>query len=87
MSITERKNRNYSEKFKISVIMDMPEQHLSYNETVRRYELGGVSRTAAKSYKSHIIITVKRIKSPLMNAGLNTIQNFYIFSSISFKFD
>ena len=31
------KNKNYSAEFKISVIMDMREHHLGYNETVRKY--------------------------------------------------
>ena len=35
-----RKNRNYNAEFKISVIMDMREQHLVYRETARKYELG-----------------------------------------------
>ena len=33
------KNKRYSPEFKISVIMDMREHHLSYRETVRKYEL------------------------------------------------
>ena len=32
-----RKNRNYSPEFKICVIMDMREHHMSYKETVRKY--------------------------------------------------
>ena len=32
-----KKQRKYSPEFKISVIMDMPEHHLSYSETVRKY--------------------------------------------------
>ncbi len=32
-----RKNKNYSPEFKIRVIMDMREHHLSYRETVRKY--------------------------------------------------
>ncbi len=32
-----RKSRRYSPEFKINVIMDMREHHLSYNETVRKY--------------------------------------------------
>ena len=34
------KNKVYSAEFKISVIMDMREHHLSYHETVRKYEIG-----------------------------------------------
>lgn len=40
MSKTGRKNKVYSAEFKIGVIMDMREHHLSYHETVRKYELG-----------------------------------------------
>lgn len=32
-----RTNKVYSAEFKIHVIMDMREHHLSYNETVRKY--------------------------------------------------
>ena len=31
------KNKNYSAEFKISVIMDMRENHLGYRETIRKY--------------------------------------------------
>ena len=34
------KNKVYSAEFKIGVIMDMREHHLSYHETVRKHELG-----------------------------------------------
>ena len=34
------KQQKYSAEFKIGVIMDMREHHLSYHETVRKYELG-----------------------------------------------
>ena len=37
MGKTGRKNKIYSPDFKISVIMDMRQNHLSYNETMRRY--------------------------------------------------
>ncbi len=32
-----RKNKSYSAEFKISVIMDMREHHLSYHKTARKY--------------------------------------------------
>jgi len=32
-----RKNKNYSPEFKMCVIMDMRDHHLSYSETVRKY--------------------------------------------------
>ena len=37
MGKTGRTNKKYSPDFKISVIMDMRQNHLSYNETMRRY--------------------------------------------------
>jgi transposase len=40
MGKTGRKNKVYSAEFKIGVIMDMREHHLSYHETVRKHELG-----------------------------------------------
>ena len=40
MSKKGRKQKRYSAEFKIGVIMDMREHHLSYHETVRKYELG-----------------------------------------------
>ena len=39
--------RKYSPEFKISVIMDMREHHMSYCETVRKYGLGSVQTGAA----------------------------------------
>ena len=35
-----QKQKKYSAEFKIGVIMDMREHHLSYHETVRKYEIG-----------------------------------------------
>ena len=40
MGKTGRKNKKYSPKFKISVIIDMREHHLGYCETARKYDLG-----------------------------------------------
>ena len=37
MGKTGRKNKVYSAEFKIGVIIDMREHHLSYNETIRKY--------------------------------------------------
>lgn len=37
MKKTGRKNKSYSAEFKISVIMNMREEHLSYHETMRKY--------------------------------------------------
>ena len=37
MGKTGRKNKKYSPEFKISVIMDMREHKLGYNETIRKY--------------------------------------------------
>ena len=35
-----QKQKKYSTEFKTSVILDMREHHMSYNETVRKYCLG-----------------------------------------------
>lgn len=40
MSKKGQQYKNYSSEFKIGVIMDMREHHLSYSETVRKYDLG-----------------------------------------------
>lgn len=37
MNTNETKTKKYSPEFKLSVIMDMRNNHLSYSETVRRY--------------------------------------------------
>lgn len=37
MGKTGRKNKVYSAEFKIGVIMDMREHHMSYHETARKY--------------------------------------------------
>ena len=37
MGKTGRKNKTYSPEFKISVIIDMRENHLGYKETMRKY--------------------------------------------------
>ena len=37
MGKTRRENKRYSTEFKMCVIMDMREHHLSYSETVRKY--------------------------------------------------
>lgn len=49
MGKTGRKNKKYSAEFKICVIMDMREHHLSYNETVKKYELGNPQYGAARA--------------------------------------
>ena len=36
----KKHNTKYSPEFKISVIMDMRENHLGYRETARKYKLG-----------------------------------------------
>ena len=40
--------KKYSPEFKISVILDMREKHLSYKETVRRYNLGKIDSGGAR---------------------------------------
>ena len=49
MGKTGRKNKVYSAEFKIGVIMDMREHHLSYRETVKKYELGNTQFGAARA--------------------------------------
>ena len=46
------KQQKYSAKFKIGVIMDMREHHLSYNETVRKY--WDISRGQEHNYQKQI---------------------------------
>ena len=48
MGKTGRKKKSYSAEFKISVIMDMREHRLGYNETIRKYQLGGVQTGGAR---------------------------------------
>ena len=48
MKKTGRKNKKYSPEFKIRVIMDMREHHLSYHETVRKYKLGNEQSGGAR---------------------------------------
>ena len=40
MSKKGQQYKNYSAEYKTGVIMDMREHHLSYSETVRKYDLG-----------------------------------------------
>ena len=40
MSREKKFNTKYSPEFKIAVIMDMRENHLSYRETARKYSIG-----------------------------------------------
>ena len=42
------KSKKYSPEFKLSVILDMRENHLSYKETVRRYDLGKIDSGGAR---------------------------------------
>ena len=46
------KNKVYSAEFKIGVIMDMREHHLSYNETVRKY--WDISKGQERNYQKQI---------------------------------
>lgn len=47
MSREKKFNTKYSAEFKISVIMDMRENHLGYCETVRKYGLGSTQSGGA----------------------------------------
>ena len=38
-----QEQKRYSAEYKISAILDMREHHLGYNETVRKYKIGGSS--------------------------------------------
>ena len=49
MSKKGQNYKTYSSEFKISVILDMREHHLSYNETVKKYELGNPQYGAARA--------------------------------------
>ena len=52
MGKTGRKNKVYSAEFKICVIMDMREHHLSYNETIRKY--WDISRGQEHNYQKQL---------------------------------
>lgn len=52
MSKTGRKNKVYSAEFKIGVIMDMREHHLSYYETVRKY--WDIEKGQEQNYKNAV---------------------------------
>ena len=54
MSKTGRTNKTYSPEFKISVILDMRENHMAYRETVRKYW-----NTTTKAENSKYVNTVK----------------------------
>ena len=41
--------KNYSAEYKLNVIMDMREHRLGYNETIRKYQLGGVQTGGARN--------------------------------------
>ena len=43
-----QKQRKYSAEFKETIILDMREHHLSYQETVRKYELGDFNHGGAR---------------------------------------
>ena len=52
MSKRGRKNKVYSAEFKIGVIMDMREHHLSYYETVRKY--WDIEKGQEQNYKNAV---------------------------------
>ena len=53
MSREKKFNTKYSPEFKLSVIMDMRENHLSYREAVRKY-WGTKSETEEDKYKGRV---------------------------------
>ena len=61
MGKTGRKNKVYSAEFKIGVIMDMREHHLSYHETVRKY--WGIEESNNGDSKRNIVQRWERISS------------------------
>lgn len=48
MSREKKFQMKYSAEFKIAVIMDMRENHLSYSQTVRKYGLGNLQSGGAR---------------------------------------
>ena len=59
MGKTGRKNKVYSAEFKIGVIMDMREHHLSYHETARKY--WGIEESNNGDCKRNILQRWERI--------------------------
>ncbi len=64
MGKTGRTNKRYSTEFKIGVIMDMREHHLSYHETVRKY-----CNTKSHSEECNYINTIKRWERIYLEEG------------------
>ena len=59
-----KKQKKYSTEFKISVILDMREHHLSYHETVRRYW-----NTSTHSEECNYIGVIKRWERIFLEEG------------------
>ena len=64
MGKTGRKNKVYSAEFKIGVIMDMREHHLSYHETARKYW-----ETHNHSDENHLMSTIHRWERIYLEEG------------------
>ena len=64
MGKTGRTNKKYSAEFKIGVIMDMREHHLSYHETARKYW-----ETHSHSDESHLMSTIHRWERIYLEEG------------------
>ena len=64
MGKTGRTNKKYSAEFKIGVIMDMREHHLSYHETARRYW-----NTQCHSDESNLLATIRRWERIYLEEG------------------
>ena len=64
MSKKGQQHKNYSSEFKISVILDMREHHLSYHETVRHYW-----KTKTHSEECNYINVVKRWERIYLEEG------------------
>ena len=55
MSRKKKFNTKYSPEFKIAVIMDMRENHLSYRETARKYNIGSNESQQTSWMGTHIL--------------------------------
>ena len=66
------KNKNYSPEFKISVILDMRNNHLSYSETVRKY-WGTQTKAETANYRFTLAELIKTMKAEI--AELKKVQN------------
>lgn len=69
MGKTGRKNKVYSAEFKIGVIMDMREHHMSYHETARKYW-----DTDSHYEKSKLMSTIHRWERIYLEEGAEVLM-------------